>query len=177
VESLVSRKPPSVAGRSVVSKQSHSQLQNRTRPAPTGPTEDVTPWELHPSTLPLPDAGVSSRFLLKTPQKDKEQVVTERRLSSSRVGNAESELKEGLAAIDLEGDLDTRIKARPAESVSGNSMDGKTKQTHPAASMTLDELEEVMPWELYPPPPPPAVHPTACESGVAVGKRRVSFIF
>lgn len=139
----------------MVSKQSHPQLQNRTRPAPTGPTEDVTPWELHPATLPLPDAGVSSRFLLKTPQKDKEQVVTERRLSSSRsVGNAEPELKEDLAAINLEGD--------------------------PAASMTLDELEEVMPWELYPPPPPPAVHPTAVgasESGVAVGKRMVSFIF
>jgi hypothetical protein len=77
----------------------------------------------------------------------------------------------------LEDDLDARIQAEPNQVVSGTTKDDKPTQGRPRPSMTLDQLEEVMPWELYPPPPSPVVHalPTS-ESGVAAGKRRVSFV-
>lgn len=179
-ESVVSHNPPSVNGRSLRSKQSHPQLQHIARPPPTGPKEDVTPWELHPASLPLPDAGVSSRFLSRAPSQDKVRMAGE--ASRSRPASKEDaefereDIQREQAAVDainLEDDLDTRIQAEPNQVVSGTTKDDKPTQGRPRPSMTLDQLEEVMPWELYPPPPSPVVH--ASESGVAAGKRRVSF--
>ena len=190
-ESVVSHKPSSVNGRSIGSKQSHPQLQHSTRPLPTGPTEDVTPWELHPATLPLPDAGVSSRFLLKAPSQDKARIAEEARRSrppSTEDTEFEREEIQRLVAdnaINLEDDHDARVQAELNQVVSSTTKDEKPTQGRPRPSMTLDQLEEMMPWELYPPPPSPVVHTLpgtlatvggASEHGVAAGKRRVSFI-
>jgi len=179
-ESVGSHNPPIVNGPPLGSKQSHPQLQHITRPPPTGPTEDVTPWELHPATLPLPDAGVSSRFLLKAPSQDKVRTAGEARRSRPTSKEDAKFEREDIQrdqaadnAINLEDDLDARIQA---EQVSGTTKDDKPTQGRPRPSMTLDQLEEVMPWELYPPPPSPVVALSTSESGVAAGKRRVSFI-
>ena len=184
-ESVVSHKAPSAGGRSLGSKQLHPQLQYSTRPPPTGPTEDVTPWELHPATLPLPDAGVSSRFLLKAPPQNSARVTGE----AKRTRPKSMEIQRSPAAekaANLEDDLDARIQAESNRVVSGTSKDDKPTQGRPRPSMTLDQLEEVVPWELYPPPPSPVVHAlpdlpatteAASESGVAAGKRRVSLFF
>ena len=180
-ESVVSHQAPSVGGRSLGSK----------RPPPTGPTEDVTPWELYPARLPLPDAGVSSSFLLKAPPRNKARITGEARRSRPKsmedAAFKREEIQRSPAAekaTNLEDDLDARIQAESNQVVSGTSKDDKPTQGRPRPGMTLDQLEEVVPWELYPPPPSPVVDAlpgvlatVGGENGVAAGKRKVSLLF
>jgi hypothetical protein len=128
---------------------------------------------------------------LKAPSQDKARMVGEARRSrpaSTENPEFEREETQRIAAdndINLEDDLDARIQAELNQVVSGTTKDEKPTQGRPRPSMTFDQLEEMMPWELYPPPPSPVVHALpgvlatvggASESGVAAGKRRVSFI-
>ncbi|KIM40851.1 hypothetical protein M413DRAFT_154519 [Hebeloma cylindrosporum] len=100
------------------------------------------------------------------------------RPNSTEDGEFGREIQRGAAADNAVNDLDVRIQAE----LSQVPVSGTSKADKPRPSMTLDQLEEVMPWELYPPPPSPVVHaalpgiPTtvggASENGVASGKRR-----
>ncbi|KDR82916.1 hypothetical protein GALMADRAFT_238570 [Galerina marginata CBS 339.88] len=90
---------------------------NTSKPAATGPMEEVTPWELE-DRLPSPLAGADAG------------------------SNAADQSQAEVDGVD--------VMSVPTKSTSGSG--GGRQSGRPRGSMTVEQLEEVMPWELYPAP-------------------------
>ena len=136
-------------GSSAYYKQNVHQTYNNQQQQPqakTGPTEEVTPWELE-DTLPPPPVGLV-------------------RIESGG-GASTSSLPGSVGNAGVAGGNN-----HPASSSSsGLGVIGTgTTNRRARGSMTLEQLEEVMPWELSAPPPPSPPLPIAMSQSQSQGQ-------
>ena len=152
----VSSSPPSSAVRSARSPSNATSVSVRSvRSTATGPTEDVTPWELHPvpiyeEDLPSPMPSISQHSI-HTPS------VRSHR-SSTATGPTEEvtpwELHPGPGGVKPEGNRPPHL-TRPLSNPS--SVRVPSVRSHRPSTAT-GPTEEVAPWELYPDPPSDATY-------------------
>lgn len=160
-----SSSPPSSAVRSARSPSNATSVSVRSRRSTaTGPTEDVTPWELHPvpiyeedlhtPDLPSPNMPSISQHSIHTPS------VRSHR-SSTATGPTEEvtpwELQPGPDEMTPEDNrpLPPHL-ARPLSNPP--SVRVPSIRSHHRPSTATGPTEEVAPWELYPDPPSDATY-------------------